>query len=174
MPNKVKISPCPGGADHKPAMMSMAHAYWIVCPQCGRESYTATIAEKAAEQWAGDVGMHGRSNKIRGLTEAKKIADAVNTKCYPLDIENIGDDVYRLMSRGHHPVAAFMEAVRKDYDWPLGMPVHLWFKAVPDNTGECTCRYVPANVSTRGSFPVTYVSEAAGDACFEALQAVLE
>lgn len=88
----------------------------------------------------------------------------------PDDIENIGDDTYRLMARGHHDVHAFMRAAREaGYDWPLGMPRHIWFRAVPDNTGNCTCRYYEAKPHARGAFAVTYVHEAYGEDSYEAL-----
>ena len=89
-------------------------------------------------------------------------------KTYPLEIENIGDDTYRLMSRGHHDPAEFMRKVREDYDWPMGMPIHLWFRAVPDASGECICRYVEARPGGRGVFPVTYAHEAYGQDTYEA------
>ncbi|KVD52493.1 hypothetical protein WM11_25760 [Burkholderia ubonensis] len=46
-------------------------------------------------------------------------------KTYPLDIQNVGDDTYIVMSKGHHDVHEFMRQVRADgFDWPLGMPKH--------------------------------------------------
>ena len=44
-------------------------------------------------------------------------------KAYPLEIENVGGDVYVLLSRGHHDIHEFMSKVREEgYDWPLGFP----------------------------------------------------
>jgi len=75
---------------------------------------------------------------------------------YPLDIVSIGDDVYQVMSRGHHHPEAFIKAVEESpyNEWGLGMPDYLWFKAVPCDGGV---RYFPSQ--GRGSFPVTYAQE---------------
>ena len=92
-------------------------------------------------------------------------------KTYPLEIENVGDDTYILMSRGHHDVEAFMRQVRDDgYDWPLGMPTHHWVKVVP-----CRCRQAHTNhyefveQSVRGAFPATFSHEAYGEHRYEAI-----
>ena len=91
-------------------------------------------------------------------------------RTYPLVVENIGDDDYRLMSRGHHDAHDFMRAARGEgFAWPLGMPRHLWFRAVPDRTGHYACRYVEAGAGDRGAFPVTYAAEAYGDHRYEVL-----
>ncbi len=91
-------------------------------------------------------------------------------KDYPLSIENIGEDEYRLMSRGHHDFDVFMACVRETgYDWSLGMPEHIWFRAVP---GEEGTRYLDAQPGSRGAFPVTYVAEAYGEDQYEATKAV--
>lgn len=82
-------------------------------------------------------------------------------KNYPLEIENIGDDIYTLMSRGHHDPHEFMRKVREEgYTWPLGMPTHLWFRTTPDSTGDHVCIYSEAKPGSRGAFPVTYATEA--------------
>lgn len=88
-------------------------------------------------------------------------------KSYPLEIENIGDDTYALMSRGHHDIDEFMNKVRESYSWPLGWPEHIWFKAVPDRTGNLKCRYVESSQGRPGAFPVTFVQEAYGEDSFE-------
>lgn len=81
-------------------------------------------------------------------------------KEYPMKIENVGDDVYCLFSRGHHDVDAFMREVRKNYDWPLGMPEHIWMRAVPGDgpLGRCMLLH-EAEANSRGAFPVTCVVE---------------
>ena len=88
---------------------------------------------------------------------------------YPLDVENVGEDTYILMSKGHHDVHEFMRAVRADYSWPLGMPTHEWMRAIPApaNSGY-RCLYVEAKPGARGAFPATYVREAWGEDSYEA------
>lgn len=88
-----------------------------------------------------------------------------------IDIENIGGDVYVLIARGHHDVHEFMREVRKDYDWPLGMPEHLYFRTVPTKRSDLTCLYVPAKKGARGAYPVTHVQEAWNDESYEAIMA---
>lgn len=88
-------------------------------------------------------------------------------KNYPLIIKNAGEDMYAVMSKGHHDPQEFMREVRKDYSWPLGYPEHLWAKATPDVTGDKTCLYHFVNSSVRGSFPVTYSFEAYGEDSYE-------
>ena len=63
----IHISPCNGGASHKPVLMEIKHTYWIQCPDCGRESYAVSTPEKATQAWASDVGQKGRSNLIESL-----------------------------------------------------------------------------------------------------------
>lgn len=84
-------------------------------------------------------------------------------KTYPLKIENVGEETYMVMSRGHHEKHTFMEAVREaGYDWPLGAPLHLWYKATPNNeTGGST--YNEVTKDARGCFPATLSVEAYGD-----------
>lgn len=88
-------------------------------------------------------------------------------KKYDLEIENVGEDTYMVMSRGHHNSDMFMEEVRKHYDWPLGYPEHLWVKATPDSTGNRSCLYHFVNSNVRGSFPVTFSTEAYGQYSYE-------
>ena len=83
-------------------------------------------------------------------------------KVYPLEIENIGEDTYQLMSRGHHDFNEFMEAVKKSKPtWPMGKPSHIYFKATPRD--GYTAWYSECEKGTRGAFPATYTSEAYGD-----------
>lgn len=84
-------------------------------------------------------------------------------KNYPLSINNVGDNTYMLLSKGHHDIHEFMKAVRKQgYDWPLGMPEHVWLKAVPNNANGGHS-YFHCKQDTTGSFPATFVSEAYGE-----------
>jgi hypothetical protein len=84
-------------------------------------------------------------------------------KKYPLRIKNVGDDTYMLMSKGHHDIHEFMRSIREEgYDWPLGTPIHVWFKAVPNNLGGGS-RYHECEQETLGAFPATFVSEAYGE-----------
>ena len=85
-------------------------------------------------------------------------------KDYPLIIENWGDDVYAVGSKGHHDPDLFMQKVKdEEYDWPLGVPQHIFFKAVPDSTGERRTSYIVSTEKTRGAFPATLSVEAYGD-----------
>lgn len=80
---------------------------------------------------------------------------------YPLEIENVGDDTYIVMSRGHHDIHAFMAAVREaGYEWPLGVPTHHWVKATPCRCGQHTKHYALLDEPVRGAFPATYAHEA--------------
>lgn len=92
---------------------------------------------------------------------------------YPLSIENVGEDTYIVMSRGHHDPAAFMAAVREaGYDWPLGAPTHHWVRATPAPAGSgYRCFYNLSDKPGRGAFPATYAHEAYGDDQYEARQA---
>ncbi len=101
------------------------------------------------------------------MSEANAIDRPV--RHYPLEIENVGDDTYILMSRGHHDPHEFMRAVRAEgYEWPLGMPEHKWLRAVPTNKLFLWCIYVFAEPYSRGAFPATYVHEAWGEDSYEA------
>lgn len=74
-------------------------------------------------------------------------------KNYELNLENIGTDVYTLMSRGHHNFDEFMELVNKEFpSWKLKNPVHLYFKNVFG-------RFIECDKLVKGSFPATYVDE---------------
>lgn len=82
---------------------------------------------------------------------------------YPLDVRNVGDDTYIVMSKGHHDPDAFMAAVREaGYgDWPLGVPKHKWVKATPcpRSCGEHSCHYSIEDEKLPGWFPATYAWE---------------
>ena len=79
---------------------------------------------------------------------------------YPLKIENIGENTYMLMSRGHHDFESFMDKVKEAYpNWPMGMPEHLYYKAVPTRREGYHCVYVPCSKNTRSAFPVTVTVE---------------
>lgn len=89
---------------------------------------------------------------------------------YPLEIQNVGEDTYIVMSKGHHDPADFMAAVRADgYDWPLGMPSHKWVKTVPcgSSCGMHHCHYVLSDVPRKGWWPATYAHESYGDDRYE-------
>lgn len=76
-------------------------------------------------------------------------------KEYCLRLENIGTDVYTLMSKGHHDLEKFKTLVNEEFpSWVrhLGKPEHIYFKRVFD-------RYIECESNTRGSFPVTYITE---------------
>lgn len=84
-------------------------------------------------------------------------------KTYLLDIQNVGEDMYCLMSKGHHDIHKFMRAVRVEYpSWPLGTPWHTWHRVVPDSSGEYSFLYLEAEPGARGAFPTTWVNEAYG------------
>lgn len=92
-------------------------------------------------------------------------------KQYPLEIENVGDDTYIVMSRGHHDPDEFMRAVREyGSDWPLGMPEHKWARSVPTRDPHRTCIYVFTEPHARGAFPCTYAWEAYGEEQYEAIK----
>lgn len=87
-----------------------------------------------------------------------------------IEIENIGGDVYVLIARGHHDAHEFMKQVRSEgYDWPLGMPQHLYFRTVPTQRADLVCLYVPAKKGARGAYPVTHVQEAWNDDAYESI-----
>ncbi len=89
-------------------------------------------------------------------------------KSYPLEVESIGEDVYIVISRGHHDIHEFMRAVRADYSWPLGVPTHIWMKTRPSRDPGYTCFYDVVPEGTRGAWPATHVQEAWGDDSYEA------
>lgn len=100
-------------------------------------------------------------------------AERCVSRNYPLDILNVGEDDYIVMSKGHHDPHEFMQAVRNEgYEWPLGFPEHKWMRAVPapKNSGFIFF-YVEAVQGSKGAFPATYAYEAYGDERYEALPA---
>ena len=76
-----------------------------------------------------------------------------------IKIENMGgDDCVCLMARGHVPLPEFKRAARAYWGEPLRgfePPAHLWWRAVPDSTGEYKARYHEAAAGARGAFRVT-------------------
>lgn len=94
-------------------------------------------------------------------------------KTHQLKIQNVGEDTYILMSKGHHDPHEFMRAARAaGYEWSLGMPTHEWTRAIPatEESGYI-CMYVDAEPGARGAFPATYAREAYGDDRYEAMTA---
>ncbi|SHH54760.1 hypothetical protein [Ferrimonas marina] len=92
----------------------------------------------------------------------------VGKRHYPLQVENWGADTYIVGSKGHHDLDEFMAQVRKDFDWPLGMPEHIYLKAVPGRDGT---EYRLATKNTRGAFPATQAVEQYGEYRYEAIRA---
>lgn len=89
-------------------------------------------------------------------------------KDYPLEIQNVGEDDYMLMSKGHHELKGFMSEVRRQgYDWPLGMPEHLWAKTVPNSVDGVGSIFVIVDKDTRGAWPCTLTCEAYGEEQYE-------
>lgn len=86
---------------------------------------------------------------------------------YPLEIQNVGEDEYILMSKGHHDPHHFMRAVRDaGYDWPLGMPRHVWMRAVPTRIPGYRCMYHEVLPHARGAFPATVAWECYGEGMY--------
>lgn len=84
----------------------------------------------------------------------------VDCPCYgfPLEIESIGEDAYKVMSRGHHDFDAFVAAANEAFpELALGDPRHVWFRAVPK--AGYRCFYVETEPGSRGSFPATFATE---------------
>jgi len=94
----------------------------------------------------------------------------MDAKKYPLEVQNVGEDTYIVMSKGHHYPHEFMRAVRADYSWPLGMPEHRWMRTIPAPKGSgYGCLYVEAEPGSLGAFPATYAWEAYGADRYEAI-----
>ena len=108
-------------------------------------------------------------SETTGNTELAGRNNAI-VRRYPLDIKNVGEDVYIVMSKGHHDPHEFMRAVRDaGYDWPLGKPTHEWMRAIPaPKDSGYSCLYVEAEPGSRGAFPATYSHEAYGDDMYDA------
>ena len=81
-------------------------------------------------------------------------------KKYPLEINSIyGDIGLEYMSKGHHPIGEFVEAVSKLTDASLSSPEYVWMRVVPDPTGEYTKYYLECYGPARGAFPATICRE---------------
>lgn len=83
-------------------------------------------------------------------------------KQYPLKMERmVGDDEPLYMTRGHHDRGTFADAVRVEtgYRPDVALVQQLWWRAVPDNTGDLKYRCVEADRGRRGAFPVTVYQE---------------
>lgn len=90
-------------------------------------------------------------------------------KLYPLEPFSVGEDTYIVISKGHHDVHQFMKAVREHWNWPLGMPIHIWMKTMPAPKGSgYRCWYQPVPEGTLGAWPCTYVHEAYHEDSYEA------
>lgn len=86
---------------------------------------------------------------------------------YPLTPFIIGDDTYVVISRGHHDIHDFMAKVRARWEWPLGVPQHIWMKTMPPPSPEYKSWYQPVPAGTRGAWPCTYVREAYNEDSYE-------
>lgn len=83
-------------------------------------------------------------------------------KAYELNIEHCNDfgndDHYCLFSKGHHDAESFAQAAMGYVrDIEIEGSAHEWWRAIPDGTGEYSCRYVGATPKSKGSFPVTVI-----------------
>ncbi len=82
---------------------------------------------------------------------------------YPLKIENCsGEDASTLMSRGHHATKEFMAAARAYWGERLrgfDGPYQMWWRTVPDRSGDYKCRFIEATPGARGAFPVTAITQ---------------
>lgn len=83
-------------------------------------------------------------------------------KEYPLEIMNVGKDVYQLMSWGHHDFQKFMKKVEDGYPtWPMGKPEHVYMVKFPMAGYKFACkecseshpRAIPATVTTESNEP---------------------
>ncbi|HYF16333.1 MAG TPA: hypothetical protein VEA40_00590 [Ramlibacter sp.] len=87
---------------------------------------------------------------------------------YPLNVQNVGDDTYCFMSKGHHDADAFMAAVAEwCADAPLSPPKHKWVKAIPCRCGEHSCHYELSDEPRKGWFPATYTWEDYGPTAYK-------
>ena len=82
-------------------------------------------------------------------------------KQYPLDVMILRDDEGRsLLSKGHHPVSAFLAACEKvvtDDPAAWGLVRHQWMRCIPNPEGGV--EYVEAKEGSRGAFPVSWVCD---------------
>lgn len=107
-----------------------------------------------------------RTKKAAGPAAGQQ-AVAAKACRYPLKPESVGEDTYVIISRGHHDIHAFMTEVRKVWDWPLGVPEHVWMKTMPPRDGYVSW-HEPVPPGTRGAWPCTYVQEAYNEDSYEA------
>lgn len=78
------------------------------------------------------------------------------TREYPLELENVGGDVYMLMSWGHHDFDTFMKAVKEAYPtWPMGAPTHEYFVKHPKKGWAAA----PCDREHRRAIPATVTYE---------------
>lgn len=90
----------------------------------------------------------------------------MSPKLYPLEIKNVGEDVYQLMSKGHHDFDLFMQAVKESYPtWPMGKPEHSYVVRAPKKGYACV--YHPCDSIHQRAIPVTWTIEAYGDELYQ-------
>jgi hypothetical protein len=83
-------------------------------------------------------------------------------KKYPLEIENVGEDTYHLMSKGHQDFTEFMRAVKDAYPkWPMGKPYHAYVVRAPRK--GYSSFYYPCEATHPKAIPVTCTDEAYGE-----------
>lgn len=85
-------------------------------------------------------------------------------KPYPLDIQCChSDDEQGVFSKGHHDFDAFLKAAKEWHGDDLsgweGKPAHVWWRTVPDPSGNNKAFYVDAVPHSRGAFPATVITE---------------
>jgi len=81
-------------------------------------------------------------------------------KKYELKIENCsGEDCQFLISKGHHDFDDFYQAAKVYWGEPFDKfwenPEHVWYRCVPDSTGNLGMLYVDAVPNSKGAFPAT-------------------
>jgi hypothetical protein len=81
---------------------------------------------------------------------------------YPLEIENVGEDTYHFLSKGHHDFSDFMTEVKKRFSrWPMGHPYHAYVVRAPRK--GYSAFYYPCESTHPYAIPVTCTDEAYGD-----------
>ena len=124
--------------------------------------FTIKVGEEKRKLFDGSNPVDDAIAWIKTHQDARKLA-ATKAK-YPLEIENVGGDVFMVMSRGHHDATEFMVAVRDaGYNWPLGNPKQVWCKSVPNSVDGCGVIYAFVDKGSKGSWPATISSEAYDD-----------
>ena len=86
------------------------------------------------------------------------------SKPHPLEIQCChSDDEQGVFSKGHHDFDRFIKAAKEFHGDNLngweGKPKHVWWRAVPDPSGDRRCFYHEAAENSRGAFPATVVTE---------------